>query len=318
MNAPHNTNPANTDTLYVMFYNVENLFDDLDDPVLHGDDEFSESGLRAWNSTRFNSKIKKISQAILASNEWERVHLIGLVEIENRNVLNELCTNSLLHKAPYKILHRESPDHRGIDVGLLYDSTRFHLIDSGFYKVKTGIDQYSREILYAKLSMPDDTLNVFVCHWPSRYSGALSSESKRMLASEVLRQKCIELYDECEKPNIIIMGDFNDEPDDYSLRNLVENDDYQLINLMNDDFDLGTIKYQNQWYLFDQFIVSGNLSKETSDLHISGKPEICSPSFLLVKDEKYLGIKPFRTFTGYRYNGGYSDHLPIRLKLIYH
>lgn len=309
-----------TDTLSIMFYNVENLFDDVDDPIL-GDDEFSRNGLRAWNSFKYKSKIKKISQVILAANGWEYPALIGLSEIENRNVLNELISKSLLSNIGYKIIHKESSDHRGMDVGLLYDPNIISIIDSAFYTVELSENVCSRDILYAKLKFRNDILHIFVCHWPSRYSGALSSESSRMKASNILAEKCAKILHHHSDSKILIMGDFNDEPQNQSLLNLSEKlkieNKVSLHNLMDDKFEWGTIKYKNLWYLFDQFIISNSLLDTDFGFQLSEKPIICSLPFLLIKDEKYLGYKPFRTFLGYKYIGGYSDHFPILIKLNY-
>lgn len=308
------------DSLSVLFYNVENLFDDIDD-LNSGDDEFLSNGLRNWSSFRYKSKIKKISQVILASNKWEGPDLIGLSEIENRNVLNELSGNSLLNTIGYKILHKESSDHRGIDVGLLYNPQKISILDSAFYRLELSENTFSRDILYAKLKFLKDTLHVFVCHWPSRYSGALSSELNRMKASNLLLHQCVQIISKNSNSKILIMGDFNDEPNDKSLLNLTNNlmlnNKPLLSNLMDDEFELGTIKYKNQWYLFDQFIISNNLFKSKNGLRFLGIPQICSSSFLFIKDEKYLGNKPYRTFSGYKFIGGYSDHLPILIKLNY-
>ncbi len=308
------------DTLTVLFYNVENLFDDIDDQNL-GDDEFTRDGLRNWNAFKYKSKIKKISQVILAVNTWEAPDLIGLSEIENWNVLNELSSNSLLSNIGYKIIHKESSDHRGIDVGLLYNPQKVSILDSAFYSLELTENIFSRDILYAKIKFRKDTLHVFVCHWPSRYSGALSSEVNRIKASNLLFNQCQKIFSENVNSKILIMGDFNDEPTDKSLQNLANNlmlnNKSLLCNLMDNEFDLGTIKFQNQWYLFDQFIISNNLLENESGLRYLNPPQICSLPFLLVKDEKYLGVKPFRTFSGYKFIGGYSDHFPILLKLDY-
>ncbi len=316
--AQHTDTLNNFKDVWVMFYNVENLFDDIDDPH-NGDDEFQKKGLRAWSTNKYNSKIKKISQALLASNDWQPPALIGLSEIENRKVLNDLVEKSLLKDTDYKILHKESGDHRGIDVGLLFDPAKCTLIDSGFYEVRLDEKKCSREILYAMLSIDSDTLHVFVCHWPSRYSGALSSNAYRMLASNLLIEQYKSLCEIYDNPKVLIMGDFNDEPKDESLTNLIKKSlvkkNKTLVNLMDDDFEMGTLKYQNQWFIFDQFICSTSLLETSSGLSISDKPKICNLPFLIVNDKKYLETKPFRTFVGYKYEGGYSDHLPILIKL---
>lgn len=304
------------DSLSVLFYNVENLFDDINDESL-GDDEFSYNGLRNWNSFKYKSKINRITQVILAANKWKSPAIIGLSEIENRNVLNELTNKSLLRHIGYNILHKESSDHRGMDVGLLYDPKLFSLLDSAFFELELSQNIFSRDILYAKFKFQNDTLHVFVCHWPSRYNGALSSEPNRMKASHLLLNQCEKIISNDNNSKILIMGDFNDEPNDKSLRNLLINNNVLLYNFMADKFELGTIKFHNKWYLFDQFIISQNLLNCNNKLKASNKIHICSLPFLLTKDEKYLGQKPFRTFSGYKYIGGYSDHLPILIKLTY-
>ena len=307
-----------SETLSVIFYNVENLFDDVDDAI-QGDDEFTKNGLRAWSSFKYSSKIAKLSQVILASNNWNSPALIGVSEIENRNVVKKLCSNSILKKIGYKIIHKESKDRRGIDVALMYDPEYFFIIDSSFYEVELNDGTFSRDILYAKLGYCDDILHVFVCHWPSRYSGSYYSESKRMIASNVLFEQYSKLFSIYRNPKVLIMGDFNDDPNDKSARDLIKKSKFDensaLVNLMNDDFKYGTIKYQNRWFLFDQFIVSEGLLLD-SGLSVIGKPKICNLPFILIKDDKYLGMKPFRTFSGYKYIGGYSDHFPILIELI--
>ncbi len=187
----------------------------------------------------------------------------------------------------------------------------------------------SREILYVSgIVNKTDTLHIFVNHWPSRYSGLLESQLYRNLAAHILRSEFEILQKKHKKPNIVIVGDFNDQPSDesvsihlgaeeYSEKNLDYNEN-QIYNLsyswMNQE--PGTLKYQSQWSVFDQIMVSGNLLK-TENKMIT-RPEwaqIVQLPFLLEKDERYGGIKTNRTYIGFRYNGGFSDHLPVLLKL---
>lgn len=306
------------DTLSVIFYNVENLFDNYDDPG-QGDDEYTQNGLRRWSYEKFNTKIYKISQVLLSANDWKLPDLIGVSEIENRNVLNKLCSGTIMKEGHFNVLHKESPDHRGIDVGLLYNTNKLQIIDSGFYEVQIDTDVYSRDILYASFLCKTDTLHIFVCHWPSRFGGILNSKEKRMLASNILFKKYKEIINKNSNSKILIMGDFNDEPHDNSLKNLIEKayveNQYLLNNLMEKKTKLGTLKYRNQWYVFDQFIVSSSLLISEIGYEVINHEKICFIPFVLVKDKKYLGVKPYRTFEGYKYIGGYSDHLPIRLRL---
>lgn len=304
----------------IIFYNVENLFDPADDPKTL-DDDFTSSGNHYWTKTRYNQKLNRIAQSIIHSSDWEYPAIIGLCEIENRSVLQDLINTPLLKSHPYSIVHHDSEDRRGIDVSVIYDSTIVKLLDYKFIPVHLNDGYKSREINYLKVSLFDEIVHLIVNHWPSRYEGVLRSEARRLLASHLVKSLCdsIKVYDANTK--IIIMGDFNDEPHNKSLQNLTESSIHEdpqnrLINIMEAaDSDIGTIKYKGIWYLFDQFIVSNTLLTTENGLHILGDPKIGSANFLLEEDGKYLGKKPFRTYVGFKFNGGYSDHLPIILKL---
>ena len=293
----------------VLFYNVENLFDVINDKG-EGDDEYSKDGVRRWNAKRYDSKLKKIAQAIISANDWTFPDVIALAEIENRSVIDDLCSNTVLKKINYQVVHRESPDHRGIDVVLLYNPERITLNDSAFLEVRISEDYCSRDILYVSLKINQSDFHFFVCHWPSRYGGVSSSENNRILASQILKKKIESLCQQSPNPNIVVMGDFNDEPEDKSIKNLT---DGIMLNLM-DSIDEGTIKFQNEWYTFDQFWVNKTLMNSAS-FGLKLEVKVCRLPFLLLDDEKYLGVKPFRTYYGYKYQGGYSDHLPILLKM---
>jgi predicted extracellular nuclease len=306
------------DSLSILFYNTENLFDDINN-FDSEDDEYSSGGIRNWNTKRYNQKINRISRAVLSSNGWKVPDLIGLCEIENRNVVGCLINSSLLQKAKLKCVHKESPDRRGIDVCLLYNPLKVHLLDTAFLRVKLSEGYCSRDILYAKMKCYNDTLHVFVCHWPSRYGGHLASNPNRLRASQILNFKIDLLYKENRFSKIIIMGDLNDELKDESILNILSksysSNEQRIVNVLDNSKQDGTIKYKDQWFIFDHFLISTNLLNRNKKIFCETKGKICTPSFLLINDEKHLGKKPFRTYQGYKYNGGYSDHLPILLKL---
>lgn len=315
--------PSSTaeDSLRIMFYNVENLFDPFDDS-LTVDEEFSSEGDRHWTWYKFQDKLEKIYKTVIAMGNPYPPAIIGLCEIENRFVLNQLVYESPFSKLDYRIVHEESPDRRGIDVALLFDPNKFELLYHEAIEVNFPFapETKTRDILYVKgLIFNSDTVHLFVNHWPSRYGGQLISEPKRKFVAELLKMKSDSLFSSLESPSIIIMGDFNDEPDDESLKaHLLSSDmldSTKLVNLMLGDVEgniEGTHKYQANWGKLDQFIVSRSLISPLSDLHIcKNKVLIFNASFLLEKDEKYLGSKPYRTFIGFKYNGGFSDHLPI-------
>ncbi len=318
--SPINEGTGKCDTIQIVFYNVENLFDHLDDPKTL-DDDFTSSGNHYWTKKRYDQKLNKIGQSIIHTSDWQYPTIIGLCEVENRSVLLDFINTPLLKAHPYAIIHHDSEDRRGIDVAVIYDSSIVESLDYRFIPVSLNDGYKSREIVYLKISLCEDTLHLFLNHWPSRYQGVLRSESRRMLASQLVKDLCDSITAHDDNANIIIMGDFNDEPQNKSIQNLTE---YftkekplnQLTNVMKDMHrDYGTIKYKGIWYLFDQFIVSNSLLTNDNGLCILEKPRIGVSNFLLEEDKKYLGKKPFRTYVGFKYNDGYSDHLPIILKV---
>jgi hypothetical protein len=320
-------NPSETT---VLFYNVENFFDIKDNPETN-DDEFTPKGDRRWTYKRFNQKIQSISKIILSSARWNPPELVALCEIENRFVLERLISETPLKTFPYKIIHKESPDSRGIDVALLYNTDAFYPIEYKYIPIRLENDSLlnSREMLYVSgVVNSSDTLHIFANHWPSRYSGLLESQSLRNLAANRLRSEIENLRKRYSNPKIVIGGDFNDQPADESIsvhfgaveysNNILNLDENQIYNLSFSwiNQNQGTLKYQSQWFVFDQIMVSGNLLKNGNTLFT--RPEwarIMQLPFLLEKDERYGGLKPNRTYNGFRYQGGFSDHLPILIKL---
>ena len=309
------------DTLRFMFYNVENLFDPFDDS-LKRDDEFTYDGARHWTWNKFQTKLNHIYKTIMAVGNPMPPVCIGLCEIENRFVLNQLVYKTPFSKFDYRIVHRESPDRRGIDVGLLIDPKRFELISYEAIHIRFPFDTNgrTRDILYVKgLVYNSDTLHIFINHWPSRWGGQLVTDPKRKFVADVLKSKTDSLFKAIPRPNIIIMGDFNDYPTDESIRLHLKAgrlaDSAQLINLMlpyASNYSFGSHKYHDEWGTLDQIILSKYLFSPTQRLQINHqKAFILDAPFLLMPDEKFLGVKPFRTFVGFKYIGGYSDHLPV-------
>lgn len=308
-----------------VFYNVENLFDTKHD-TLKNDFEFLPNGSRFWTDYKFYSKLNKIQKTIAAIGEWTPVTFIGLCEIENKNVLYKLLNSTPFRSVPYKFVHNESPDSRGIDVALIYNSDNAKLLGKSFIKV-TLIDDNrfkTREILYAKFLLGNaDTVNLFVNHWPSRRGGEAASQHKRIKAATLLRSYIDSLFADNQQSKIVIMGDFNDEPDNISLRKSLraqmpefEFFDTTLYNLSNNSDFYGTIKYQGVWGVFDQIIVSGALLKATSGAKCDKIGyNIVNFDFLLEDDIQHSGKKPKSTFYGFKYNDGFSDHLPVYIDI---
>ena len=319
-------NPEEDRTLRFMFYNVENLFDTIENPDAN-DEEFLPGGTRNWSSYRYYQKKNRIYKTIMAAGGWRPPELIGLCEIENETALEDILWNTPFSKFEYKYIHKNSPDHRGIDVALLYDPTKFFPVSEQFIRLKLP-DEYSstREILYAKgHTVQSDTLHVFVNHWPSKYGGAVKSQPKRNIAAKTLKAVTDSILKIEKEAKLIITGDFNDgvaaeSIKDFLAVNSVEDSviDQNLYSLSEHwlNGSCGTYKYQGKWSVIDQFIVSGSLLKNSETLKTSkDDAHIFAPAFLLEKDEKYIGKKPYRTYIGFRYNDGFSDHLPIILDL---
>ncbi len=323
---------SNQDLLFqkerVMFYNVENLFDVFNDSLTN-DDEFTPEGERHWNNTKFYKKLNNISKVIISIGEWNPPAIVGFSEVENRFVLNKLIYETPLKKFDYNIIHIGSPDRRGIDVAMLYRESRFDPIAYTPIRINFPDDSLykTRDILYVKgILAQADTVHFFVNHWPSRYGGYEDSKPRRMFVASVLKHKVDSLCRILQHPNIIIMGDFNDEPRDESIHSGLsaltdtagmKPDD--LVNLMagfHKTHVIGTNKYKENWGVIDQFIVSGNLLNGKNNIHISTEgAKIYQESFLLEKDDMNLGLRPNRTYIGPVYHGGFSDHLPIYLDI---
>ncbi|MFW5805373.1 MAG: endonuclease/exonuclease/phosphatase family protein [Bacteroidales bacterium] len=324
--AQDNDNKQNAGTM--MFYNVENLFDTEDDPKKK-DDAFTPQGDRYWSGYRYSRKLFQIYQVITAVGGWNAPDVVGICEIENRKVLKDMINKTPLFNAGYKIIHYESPDARGIDVGMLYREEYFRPIRD--YPVPVtfpGKQRATRDILFVQGEIrTGDTVNIFVNHWPSRWGGQMETEPKRVQAAKVLRKHVDSIFAAVNNPNIIIMGDLNDYPENRSLTKTLraENSGYdkpesgKLYNLayyLQEEKGMGSHKYQGEWGVLDQIIVSGDLLDETSTLY-SGLDNVSvfNADFLLEKDEKNTGEQPYRTYIGFKYHGGYSDHLPVYLKL---
>ncbi|MCD4696429.1 MAG: hypothetical protein K8S16_09345 [Bacteroidales bacterium] len=312
-----------------MFYNVENLFDTKDDSLTN-DNEFLPEGNRHWDTQKFYFKLNNIYKVIIAAGEWKPPILVGLCEIENQFVLNKLVFETPLNNFGYDIIHFESPDRRGIDVALLYRE-EFFTIDTAIQipvMFPFDPDSRTRDILYVKGRFnSNDTVHLFINHWPSRYGGYLETIPKRNYVAGVLKVKTDSLFNRQPSATIIILGDFNDEPWNESLSGILQAKDdsaaleqgqlYNLSAICKLESDEGSLKYQGNWNLFDQVIVSGNLLSAGSGIKIPPPGfQIFSPGFLLEKDEKFLGAKPFRTYNGFKYNGGFSDHLPVFIDIL--
>jgi hypothetical protein len=313
--------------LRIAFYNVENLFDPFEDS-LATDEEFGPGGIRGWTWERFESKLDRIHKVLVALGGWKPPELVGLCEVENYFVLHRLVRETALKKFEYRIIHRDSPDERGMDVALLYRPGSFHpeLIRCYPVTVPDPDPDPTRDILYVKGVLKEgQMLHLFVIHWPSRWGGTLASQSKRMAAAAVLRQCLDSIYKVELRPRILVAGDFNDELSNSSLRDGLgvksgsetcpDRGLYFPQSKSAANYP-GSHKYRGRWYGFDLILVSRALLNDPAlQVHPDGF-RIFAPGFLLEDDPVWLGKRPIRTYRGYRYMGGFSDHLPVYLDLV--
>jgi predicted extracellular nuclease len=290
----------------ILFWNTENLFDYKDDPKKN-DNEFLPDATRRWTYFRYRDKLKNLAKGIIASGDEYVPDLVGLCEVENDSCLYDLTRRSPLKEAGYRYVMTDSPDQRGIDVALLYQRGSFKLLQHQSIRIpfKQVKKAPTRDILHVVGKVVSgDTLDVWVVHYPSRRGGKAKSEPYRLLVAEILKHAVDSVMQVRQNPNVVIMGDFNDGPSSPVMKKLCS--DGRLVNLMQGKKE-GTYRYRGAWEILDQFLVSENVRTKNA--------EVLQHPFLLEEDEKYGGDKPFRTYNGMKYQGGFSDHLPIILDL---
>ena len=321
---------ASAAPLRVVSYNVENLFHPKHDSVMmdslwveKDDGEWTAEGERRWSYTRYERKVENIARVLTNIGEWDGVDIAGLQEVENAACLRKLCYT--LRRGEYDFVHYESPDPRGIDVALIYKKSRVDTLNSKPIRIQ-NTDRFpdrlqTRDILYVCARVDKrDTLHLFVCHLPSQRGGAAESEWKRTAVKAVLQNAIDSVYALHPEAKMIVMGDFNGEPSEglrvtgYRLRDTgdglpVTGDGLRGVSYREpvNGKETGTHKYHGRWSCLDQFYTSPALDS-LSTVRIYDAEWVQEP------DEKYLGLRPKRTFNGYRYQkDGFSDHLPIVL-----
>ena len=296
--------------LFSVFYNVENLFDTIDNPNTR-DNEFLPKSEKKWDTYRYNYKLNQLdkvfSEIIKKENENRLPDIIGLCEVENKLVIDDLLKTETFKNHTYKIIHKQSPDGRGIDCALLVDE-KFEVLNSYFIKINNPIEsRATRDIVFGKLKFKNQIINVFVNHWPSRWGGQEASNHKRVFVAEVLR-KYID-NNTLESDFNLIMGDFNDYPTNESLAEVLVKDD--LVNLMSKSnvSGRGSNNYRGYWDWLDQIIVSQDDFKLIS----FGAFEEDFMMYTNKKGEVY----PNRSFGGNNWYAGFSDHLPVFLRFTF-
>ena len=297
------------------FYNLENLFDTEDDPNIN-DEEYLPEGENKWTEERYQNKLAHMSRVI--SEMANGPDIVGLCEVENRKVLEDLVQMPSLAMKRYQIVHFDSPDQRGIDVALIYKQGVFlpFAIKKIGYVDPNNAEYKTRDILWVKGLYQGDTLHVAVNHWPSRRSG----EEKRILAAELLRRAVDSVQTVNPDAKIVLMGDFNDDPSNRSIKRALLADSKlkkmtpnMLYNTSYDHFKkgYGTLFYRGAWNLFDQIIISQSLlsDRATNFHYIPDSFRVFAAEYMVQKEGEYRGA-PHRTFVAGVYKNGYSDHFP--------
>ena len=297
----------------VMFYNVENLFDTVDDTTKN-DDEFLPGGSRRWTKNRYYKKINNLARVIAAGGHWELPVLAGLCEVENEQVVKDLVFGTILSAGNYGIVHRESPDQRGIDLALIYRRDYAEILE-----VRTWVPFMdeparfeSRNLLYAKMTIFSDTLHMILCHFPSRRGGVLAAGELRQKMALLVREKADSLLSAEADAALVVMGDFNAGPGDETIRIMTA--DGGLVNAFATEASQGqgSYKYQGMWEMIDQVVVSASMAEARGQFRTDMQSiRTVSEPFMLVDDADYPGKKPFSSYSGFRWAGGYSDHLPV-------
>ncbi len=300
------------ENIFAVFYNVENLFDTINSTNTN-DSEFLPDSEKKWNTYRYNYKLNQLakvfSSIIRDENNDKMLDIIGLCEVENKLVIDDLLKKPIFSNHNYTIIHQESPDSRGIDCALLFNN-QFQLLQHDFIRVDNpDANRSTRDIVYAKLKFKNEVINVFVNHWPSRWGGQEETNHKRVFVAKVLKDY-INL-NTSEDEYTLVMGDFNDYPSNESLSEVLVKDDF--INLMSTDLVVGrgSYNYRGDWDWLDQIIVSKSFTNSNMQLLSVGAFQ---KDFMLYTNEKGE-VYPSRSFGGKKWFRGFSDHLPVYCRI---
>lgn len=314
-----NTLPLN-DIYTVAFYNLENLFDTEDD-LKTLDDDFLPDGKKNWTQKRYEKKLHKLGTAIsnVGYHKSKKAPtLVGVAEVENKRVLQDLINTKNLQKHGFDIVHFDSPDERGMDVGLLYQKAHFEVETTKMYPLmledEYGERDYTRDVLLVSGKLNGELIHVLVNHWPSRRSGSDSTQHKRVAAAQLVQRIVGEIHQIYHDAKIIIMGDFNDDPHSTSIKDhLMESRLYNPMETLL-SFTKGSLNYKGNWNIFDQIIFTHNFFKTKNNGHTFAHADVFDDKFLKVYEGRHKGV-PFRTYAGKKYLGGYSDHFPVYIQL---
>ena len=313
----------------VMFWNIENFFDTVDDPATR-DEEFTPDGVKAWNEAKYEKKLANVERVVFDIAAQDRIYpaVIGFSEVENRSVLDDIVSTPKLAPASYRVVHYDSPEARGVDVAFIYRPDQFKL--EGSFPVKADVPQLpefrTRDILTMWGTIDSEPFYFMVVHWPSRLGGKDASEFKRVALGEQMRRLADSVLMQNPKTKIVAMGDFNDDPTDPSLeealgakgdvKELIEGDFFNPYYKML-KAGMGTLAYGDAWNIFDNIVVTENLlSAAKGELKLQKAKgskfygSIFRAHYLFQKEGQYKGY-PLRTYVSNSFQGGFSDHLPV-------
>ena len=313
-----------TRSFSIAFYNVENLFDTIDDPNINDESYLPDSKV-AWNTERYNHKLDNLSQVMKSIDTTGFPALFGLCEVENISVVQDLIKHSNLVDAGYKIIHKDSPDERGIDVALLYQPNIFKPVSTRFIVPEfiPESDDKTRDILYSKgIIYNSDTIHIFINHWMSRWGGQEKTEPFRIQIASTIKRISDSILDNQPLANILIAGDLNDNPTDTSILHVLNALDPSTKPISKSLYNLSLRGYKNgvgslyykSWDMFDQIIVSTSMISGNSGLKISSPDQIVFKKEWMLYQPKDGPARPSRTSAG-TYFGGYSDHLPVMIRI---
>lgn len=316
--------------IIISFYNLENFYDTVDNPLVN-DEEFLPTGIRNYNTAIYTDKVNRLATVISQIGtdfNPDGPALLGVAEVENDTVLNDLIHNKLLDKRGYRIVHYDSKDARGVDVGLLYNPRYFKVLQSDklFVQLPGGSKDayYTRDILWVKGELDGEVIHIYVNHWPSRYGGETRSEPARKAAAQVCKNHIDSIAKLEPNAKVIIMGDLNDDPINASVAKVIgargSEADVKPEGFFNPWVELykkgiGTLAYQDAWGLFDQILISYPWLNKKQDGAFFYQQHIFHRDFMVENNGRYKGY-PMRTWDGNTYRGGYSDHFPTFLVML--
>ena len=322
-------NAQTEDSLVVAFWNLQNLFDTVDDPQIT-DEEFLPDGEMEWTEDRLDKKMYNLARIIRMMNNGNGPDILGVCEVENQEVL-ELMVLKYLSDFNYNIAYLESPDNRGIDNGLIFKSEKFKLLNVQADTVHLS-DGWTTRLIFGVnlLTSENEKISIFVNHWPSRSGGQMESEPNRIEAANTLRNAVDRIFNREPEAKIFIIGDFNDDPVNVSVLETLQaypikcdslptdfemNSEGELFNLSYQSFEQGegSYKYKDMWNMLDQIIVSSSIITGNDIRYLCNSFEVLKPKFIVTQSGKYEGT-PYPTYGGRKYLGGYSDHFPVIAK----